>query len=132
MAQFEEHMLAYRRFHLHPAEDAERRDLEEASFVAWHTFKAAFRDQPLLTEDYILQQNEQTLIDNMSSWIDQSAPQGYNHGASTSNTRRESVADPGTCSERLKQLTSEPPNANVAASWPYIESVTYGSKRIAS
>ena len=133
LEQFKEYLQAYRRFHLHPVEDAsEKKDLEEASSVAWHAIKAAFRNQPLLTEAYMLQQDEQTLLDNISSWTDQSAPQGYYQAGGPPNMRRESVANERTCSELLMQLTSEPPDASAVASWPYIERVKYDSKRGAS
>ena len=133
LEQFKEFLQAYRRFHLHPAEDAaEKTDLEEASSVAWHTFKAAFKNQPLLSEDYLLQTDEQKLLDNISSWTDQSAPQGYHQNVDLPNIRRESIDDVAACLKLLKDLTSEPPDANAAANWPYIERVKYDSQRGAS
>ena len=124
--QFTELLQAYRRFHLHRVEDAaENNDLVEASSVAWHTFRAAFKNQAALTEAYLLEQDERTILGDVSVWIDQSAPAGYSQAGGSTNMRRESIAGMDACSDRLMQLTSERPDANVAASWPYIERVKY-------
>ena len=131
LKQFKELLRAYRRFHLHPTEDAaEKKDLEEASFVAWHTFKAAFNNQPVLTRAYILQQDEGTLLNNMSSWIDQFAPRGHYQAGHSPNVRRESIANEVACRELLGQLTSKPLDPSAAASWPYIERVKYDSAQM--
>lgn len=125
LEQFKTHLKAYRRCHLHRAEDdEEKRDLGKAASIAWHAFEAAFRNQNLLTKAYMLQENEQVLIDNFSSWIDGSAPLGYHEAAKhLSYIRRESIVDQEECSNRVMQLTSERSDGEVAASWPYIERV---------
>lgn len=130
LEQFKTHLKAYRRCHLHRAEDdEEKRDLGKAASIAWHAFEAAFRNQNLLTKAYMLQENEQVLIDNFSSWIDGSAPLGYHEAAKhLSYIRRESIVDQEECSNRVMQLTSERSDGKVAASWPYIERVVYVPK----
>jgi len=123
-------LQAYRRFHLHTTEnDPEKKDLDEAASTAWLTFEAAFRNQALLTKAYMLQEDVQVILDNFSSWIDQSAPSGYFEAAERlTNIRRESVSDERACSDLLMQLTFEQPDANVAQSWPYIERVKYDDR----
>lgn len=127
--QLEELLLAYRQFHSRSADDDDECDLKEASSVAWHTFEAAFRNQSLLTEEYLREKDEQTLFDNISAWINQSAPQGYYQARGVANVRKESADDEKACSDLLTQLTCDSLEANVAASWPYIERVRYEFKR---
>ena len=133
MRQFEEQLRAYRRYHLQPAEDLSTRDdREAASLVAWHTFQAAFSNQPTLTEAYLLQREERTLLDDISSWIDQCAPQGYRQGPGEQNMRSETVANLEACSALLMQLTSESSDGNAAAGWPYIQRVKYETQLVAN
>ena len=119
-------MQNYRRLHSQPVEDAAAaRDTEDAASVAWHTFQAAFRNQPMLTEAFLLEGEEQTILDTFSSWIDRSAPREYLLASGTSYIYSERFATRAKCSDLLMHLTSEPSNRIARSSWPYVKSVKY-------
>ena len=134
VAQFTELLRAYKAFHLtdfsnEGDEDtpaaAQKPDLEDAASVAWDTFRAAFKNQALLTKDYLLQQEEKTVLDNMSSWVDYSLPQAFYRPGDSLYVHKTSVTDVVACSNLVEQLTSESANKSVATNWPYIERVKY-------
>lgn len=110
--QFKELLQTYRRYH-----SAEEHEITESEAnVALHTFQAAFRNQALPWETYLLQADEQAILNNFVSWIADSTPK---FGIEPILLHGEQQ-----CSQRLEQLTSELPNS--VAVWPYIKRVMYG------
>lgn len=133
--QFKRLLKKYRDFHEPTPDDStgsrdeqERETLKKDAANAWHTFQAAFQNQPSLTDAYLVKQDPETLHDKFSTWIDQSSPETFRSGSSGSNLHREDFANETACSERLAQLTSESSDKAVASSWPYIERLKYESE----
>ncbi|CAM1503171.1 Fc.00g079470.m01.CDS01 [Cosmosporella sp. VM-42] len=106
-------LQSYRHFHLHRSEmeDVERRDFEAKANLARDTFRAMFRGQ-LDDEVFLVSQTEDDALETLTRWAAASRPSGI----STSH----SGLSPDACSTALMQLSSEPPQRDRPATWPFI------------
>ncbi|KAF4962888.1 hypothetical protein FSARC_9044 [Fusarium sarcochroum] len=108
---------AYRNFELHQneAQDAaERHDMEASAKVARDTFHAMFRGR-LNDEAFLVNDPYVEVVDRLTRWASEAKP-------SPLSTRYTGVSLQ-VCSDRLLELSSEPPSRNSPAKWPYIRSI---------
>jgi hypothetical protein len=130
LRQFKELLRAYRQFHAGTFPQDEAEDFEKASKVALDTFKAAFRDQSSMTEDFLRQTDASIVESTFSSWVTQSAPQDFHDAGSDLNAQMQRINDEEECKRRVRELTSESSGLSGAASWPYIKMVKYESQSL--
>lgn len=111
----------YRNFHTHgnSLDGDARKDLEARANIAVDLFRAMFPGS-LQGEDWLIQGTQDSILDQFQTWIESAA------GLQSPSTQE--VTSLQQCSTLLMQLTSEAPNAQVPATWPYIRKIKVSLK----
>ena len=108
-------LQTYRHFHLHSAEmeETERRDMEASANVARDTLRAMFRSR-LSDDRFLIDQAEGDVLEILTEWAADARPSEL--------SARYTEHSLEACSNRLMELSSEPPARDQPATWPYIQS----------
>lgn len=119
--QLAELLCCYRNFHTHgkSLDEEARKDLEARADIAVDLFRAMFRGS-LEDEDWLLQESQDFILDQFQTWIE--------NAAGLQSPSRQVVTTLEQCSTLLMQLTSEVPDAQVPATWPYVRKIKVSLK----
>ncbi|KAG6364212.1 hypothetical protein INS49_005810 [Diaporthe citri] len=114
--QLAELLGCYRNFHQHgeSLDEEARKDLEARANIAADTFRAMFRGF-LQDDDWLLEESQDVIVDQFHDWM--------TSASGLQSPSRQVVTSLEQCSLLLMQLTSEVPDAQMHATWPYIRKI---------